>query len=318
MNKEIVFFVVSALFTMAYIGLNALVLVYLERKISADIQLRLGPMEVGPHGILQTLADALKLIGKELLSPRGVDSFLYTIGPYLVFIPCFLVFMVIPFSYKAVIANLNLGLVYILAATSIVPLGIMLSGWASRNKYSLFGAMRSIAQLLSYEIPIVVVLFTVVLFSGSMRFVDVVTSQAGLWNVVKQPVAFLIFLTATVAELNRTPFDLPEAESELVAGYHTEYSGMRFALFFLAEYTNLFLSAAICTVLFLGGWLGPFLPGPVWFLIKTYAIVFVIIWMRWAYPRVRPDQLMWFSWAVLIPLSLLNLIVTSFFVGLVR
>jgi NADH-quinone oxidoreductase subunit H len=290
---------------------NALFLVLWERKVSAHIQLRLGPMVVGPHGVLQTVADAIKLVGKELIRPDTADPWTFRIAPLLVFFPVILVLVTIPASKQLVVQDLNVGLFFILAFSGVTVISIFMAGWSGNNKYSLLGAVRSVSQVIAYELPIIITALTVVLMCGTLKMTEIVEAQKGFWYVFKQPLAFLIYVTATIAETNRTPFDIPEAESELVAGYHTEFTGMRFALFFLAEYSNLFIVSAVATTLFLGGWLGPFLPGPVWFLVKCYFIIFLAMWVRWTYPRLRSDQLLNFSWKVLIPLALINFLVTS-------
>jgi len=296
--------------------INALFATWLERKVAGHIQLRLGPMEVGFHGILQGAADGLKLIAKEIITPKGVDKKLFTLAPYLAFFPTLLMFVVIPFSDKLQVRDLNIGLLYFFSISCIATLGIFMAGWASNNKYSLMGAVRSIAQSIAYEIPIILSILSVVIITQSLKLSEIVNYQSKYWLVLVQPIAFVIYVISAIAELNRTPFDIPEAESELVAGFHTEYSGMRFAVFFMAEYTNIFLVSAMATTLFLGGWRGPILPPIVWFFIKTYALVFFIIWVRWAFPRLRPDQLMSFCWKFLTPLALLNLLITTFFMKL--
>ncbi len=290
---------------------NALVLTWAERKVSGHMQRRIGPKEVGPCGMLQPIADTIKLIAKELLTPQNVERPLYFLAPVIVFIPVMVSFVVIPFDAYLQVKDINVGILVILAFSSLSVLSILLAGWGSNNKYSLIGSVRSVAQNIAYEIPLLLALLAVVLMTNSLSLRDIVESQKGLWYIVSQPIAFLVFFIAGVAETNRTPFDLPEAESELVAGFHTEYSGMRFALFFLAEYTNIFIICAITTTFFLGGYHGPILPGFVWFFGKTYLLVFVILWFRWTFPRVRFDQLLNFSWKLLIPVSLLNLIVTG-------
>ncbi len=296
--------------------INALFATWLERKVAGHIQLRLGPMEVGFHGILQGAADGLKLIAKEIITPKGVDKKLFALAPYLAFFPTLLMFVVIPFSDKLQVKDLNIGLLYFFSISCIATIGIFMAGWASNNKYSLMGAVRSIAQSIAYEIPIILSILSVVIITQSLKLSDIVNFQSKYWIVLVQPIAFVIYIISAIAELNRTPFDIPEAESELVAGFHTEYSGMRFAVFFMAEYTNIFLISAMATTLFLGGWRGPVLPPIVWFFIKTYALVFFIIWVRWAFPRLRPDQLMNFCWKFLVPLALINLLVTTFFMKL--
>jgi NADH-quinone oxidoreductase subunit H len=297
--------------TIVMVVANVVILTWAERKVAGHMQLRIGPKEVGPFGLLQAIADALKLIGKEILTPANVEKPLYFLAPTLVFIPVLVNFIVIPFDSYLQVKDINVGILVFLAFSSLSVLSILLAGWGSNNKYSLIGAVRSVAQNIAYEIPLLLSLIAVVFLANSLSLKEIVEAQRGLWYVVKQPLAFLIFFIACVAETNRTPFDLPEAESELVAGFHTEYSGMRFALFFLAEYNNIFIVSALVTTFFLGGYLGPFLPGIVWFFIKTYFLIFVILWFRWTFPRVRFDQLLNFSWKLLIPLSFLNLLVTG-------
>lgn len=302
---------------MALVAVNALFLIWMERKVSAHMQLRPGPMEVGWHGAIQTIADALKLLGKELITPRDVDKPVYLAAPIVIFLPVLVSFLVIPFSQNLIIRDMNVGVLLILSFAALTVLAILMAGWASNNKYAVFGAIRSVAQNVAYEIPLLITLMSVILMVGSFRLTDIVAAQSRIWFVFLQPLAFILYIICATAETNRAPFDLPEAESELVAGFHTEYSGMRFALFFLAEYTNMFIVAALATIFFLGGWRGPFLPGIVWFLIKVYAIIFLIMWFRWTFPRVRFDQLITLSWKILIPLALANLIVTAFVLKLV-
>jgi len=268
-------------------------------------------MEVGPHGAVQTVADALKLMGKELITPEEVDKPIYYLAPIVVFLPVLLSFLVIPFSRTWIIKDMNVGIILILGFSTLAVLAILMAGWSSNNKYSVLGALRSVAQNVAYEIPLLITVMSIVLMVGSFKLSDIVAAQSGLWYIVTQPVAFLLFITCATAETNRAPFDLPEAESELVAGFHTEYSGMRFALFFLAEYTNMFIASAVGAVLFLGGWHGPFLPGVVWFLLKVYALIFLMMWFRWTFPRVRFDQLITFAWKILIPLAFANLLITA-------
>ncbi len=311
-GQETVRAVIGLIGVLALVVLNALVLTWLERKISGHIQKRIGPKEVGPYGLIQPIADSLKLLGKELLTPLHVDKPLYYLAPVLIFIPVLVSFIVIPFDTYLQVKDINVGILVILAFSSLSVLSLLLAGWGSNNKYSLIGALRSVAQNIAYEIPLLLSLLPVVFMANSLSLKDIVEVQREGWFIWKwQFFAFLIYFIAGVAETNRTPFDLPEAESELVAGFHTEYSGMRFALFFLAEYTNIMIISAIATVFFLGGYLGPVLPGIVWFFIKTYFLVCVIMWFRWTFPRVRFDQLLNFSWKILIPVALLNLIVTG-------
>jgi len=292
--------------------------VLLERKISAWIQSRLGPKHVGPQGLLQTLADTLKLLQKENIVPRRADPVIFASAVIVVPLAALLDYVVIPFGTTRagplIFRDLNIGVLYFAATSALVVVGILMAGWGSNNKYALLGGLRSAAQMVSYEIPMGLALITVALLAGSLSTVTIVNAQAGLWNIVSQPVAFLIFLVAATAEVNRTPFDLVEAESELVAGYFSEYTGMRFALFQLGEYGEMFAMAAMAVTLFLGGWRGPILPPVLWFVIKLYALIFVFMWVRWTFPRFRIDQLLGFSWKVLIPVALLNLVVTAFFV----
>ncbi len=302
---------VSLIGVISLVAINALFLIWMERKVSAHMQLRPGPMEVGFHGALQTIADALKLIGKELITPEDVDKLIYLLAPIVMFLPVLVSFVVIPFSPTLVIRDLNVGLLLIFAFSTLSVLAILMAGWSSNNKYSLLGAIRSVAQNIAYEIPLLISAMSIIIMAGSLKLTDIVNQQSFLWNIFWQPLAFLLFIICGTAETNRAPFDIPEAESELVAGFHTEYSGMRFAIFFLAEYTNMFIVSAVATVLFLGGWKGPILPPVIWFLIKVYAIIFVMMWFRWTFPRLRFDQLITFAWKILIPLALVNLIVTA-------
>jgi NADH-quinone oxidoreductase subunit H len=308
---ETVKMVVGLVGVLAFVVLNALLLTWAERKVSGHMQRRIGPKEVGPYGLIQPIADALKLLGKEILTPREVDRPLYYLAPMIIFIPVLVSFIVIPFDASLQVQDINVGILVILAFSSLSVLSILMAGWGSNNKYALIGAIRSIAQNIAYEIPLLLALLPIIMMTNSFSLKTIVEAQTGLWFVVCQPLAFLIYFIAGVAETNRTPFDLPEAESELVAGYHTEYSGMRFALFFLAEYTNIFIVSAVAVTFFLGGYQGPFLPGIVWFLLKSYSLVFVIMWLRWTYPRVRFDQLLNISWKALIPLAFINLLITG-------
>ena len=310
-GKEVVRTVIGLVGVFIVVLGNAIMLTWTERKVAGHIQRRIGPKEVGPFGLLQSFADSVKLLGKELLTPANVEKPLYYLAPTLIFVPVLVTFVVIPFDGFLQVKDINTGILVILAFSSLTVLSILIGGWGSDNKYSLIGAVRSVAQNVAYEIPLLLSLLPIIFMANSFSLRDVVEAQKGLWFVVYQPIAFLIFFIASVAETNRTPFDLPEAESELVAGFHTEYSGMRFSLFFLAEYTNMFIVSAIAVTFFLGGYQGPILPGVVWFFIKTYALVFVLLWFRWTFPRVRFDQLLNFSWKILIPVSFLNLLVTG-------
>jgi len=324
LGPDVVRLAVSLVAIIALVQVNALFLVWLERKVAGHIQLRLGPMEVGPHGILQTLVDGIKLVSKELITPRHVDRKLFVLAPIVVFLPVVSSFIVIPFSEHLQIRDLNVGVLLIFAFSTFNVLAILMGGWAANNKYSLLGAIRSVAQSVAYEIPLLLVVLNVLLWTGSFQMSAIVEAQSGRWNAVWMPFAALIYLICATAETNRAPFDIPEAESELVAGFHTEYSGMRFALFFLAEYSNMLIVAAVATTLFFGGWKSPpflgFLPVPgvLWFFSKTYALVFGVVWVRWTFPRLRFDQLMNFSWKVMIPASLIHLVVYAGIIKLIR
>lgn len=298
---------------LGFIAVSAMFLIWWERKISAHIQTRFGPMRVGWHGVLQSIADAVKLLLKEDIRPSNVDILIWWLAPFFVVIPSVMAFAVIPFGRTLIPHDLNIGILYIMAITSIGVLGIFMAGWGSNNKYSLLGGMRSAAQIISYEIPLILSVITVVMCANSLSMQKIVAAQSNHWNIMYPNLALagIIYMISATAEVNRTPFDIPEAESELVAGFHTEYSGMKFAMFFVGEYTNVFIVSAIATTLFLGGWTGPFLPPVVWFLIKTYAIIFVLMWVRWTFPRVRIDQLMAFAWKYLTPISFVNLAITG-------
>ncbi|EPR35354.1 NAD(P)H-quinone oxidoreductase subunit 1 [Alkalidesulfovibrio alkalitolerans DSM 16529] len=298
----------------AFVGLNATVLVYVERKVAGFIQRRPGPYEVGPHGILQTLADAVKLVGKQLSTPRGADFFLFWLAPIMAFLPVFVMFLPIPFGENLYALETNVGLLLILAYAGLNVLALCLAGWASANKWGLIGAARAVAQSVGYEIPLLLSLLAVCFTHGSLDLMELTRAQGPWpwqWNVAIQPLAFFIYFVCALAETNRAPFDLPEAESELTAGFHTEYSGMGFGLFFLAEYANMIVVCAIATAVFLGGFQGPAAPGPWWFLLKVYSLLLIMMWMRWTYPRVRFDQLLNLNWKWLLPLATLNLLATA-------
>ena len=302
-------FNIGAIFTI--ISLSAVVLVYTERKISAYMQLRSGPNRVGPGGTMQTIADMIKLMTKEDIMPAGADKWMWILAPMLLFIPAAAVFAVFPFDYQAIFADLNIGIFYFIAVSSQSVLPFLMAGWASNSKYSLIGGMRTVAQMLSYEVPMVLSILGIVMLTGSLRMSSIVAAQQQVWFIVIQPIAFVVYMITATAEINRAPFDLVEGESELVAGPFTEYTGMRWALFFLAEYANLLAASAIAATLFLGGWSGPWLPGWIWFLIKVGAMIFLFMWFRWTFPRLRIDQLMSFGWKVLLPLALANVVLTG-------
>jgi NADH-quinone oxidoreductase subunit H len=307
--------VIVAAIILVFIILTVMILIWLERKLAGDIQSRLGPARVGSKfGLLQSPADVLKLLLKEDIIPACADKPLFVIAPALVFVPAFLAYLVLPFGRRLVAQDLDIGLLYVVAVSALPALGLLMGGWGSNNKYAIIGGMRAVAQLMTYEIPLGLSLLTVVMAFGSLSTVDIVAGQARWWSIASPPllVAGIIYFVCALAETNRVPFDLPEAEAELVAGYHTEYSGIRWALFLMGEYTYIFFVAGFGVTLFLGGWHGPLLPPVLWFLIKTYAVILAIIWIRWTYPRLRIDQIMGFGWKVLVPVALLNLIVSGF------
>src|SRR4051794_24744795 len=313
--------------------LSAAAMVWVERRLAAALQQRMGPTRVGWQGLLQPFADVIKLMFKEELRPRAADALLFALAPIISATAAFAAFAVVPFGgettllgllsepIKLQVADVNVAILVIFAIASMGVYGIVLAGWSANSKYSLLGGLRSAAQMISYELSYGTALAAVLLLANSMSLTDIVEKQAGAWfgfiprwYVFLQPVGFLIFMTAGIAETNRAPFDFPEAEQELVAGYHTEYSSMSFAMFFLAEYVNMVTVSAVAADLFLGGWHGPFLPasfGWIWFLLKVSALLFFYVWMRWTLPRYRYDQLMKFGWKVMLPVSVLNLIVTA-------
>lgn len=320
-------------------------LTLLERKVIAFIQVRLGPMRVGPYGLLQPIADGLKLLLKEDIVPSGADRLIFTIAPIITLIPAFIVFAVIPFGptvevfgreFSLFVTDVNIGVLYVLAVSSIGILGIIMGGWASNSKYPLLGALRSAAQMVSYEVALGFSIIGILLISGTLSLNGIVESQQGAWfgfipkwNVFLQPVGFILFFICGVAETNRAPFDLPEAESELVAGFHTEYSGFRFSLFFLAEYASMIVISSMAVTLFWGGWLPPFpfllvsgIPGlllaVVWFSLKVLVFLYLYLWFRASWPRYRYDQLMNVGWRILMPIAIANVIVTATLVLVLR
>lgn len=306
----------------ALVPLLPLVLVLAERKVAARFQNRVGPMRVGPWGTLQTLADGIKLIFKEDYIPPQGDKVLFMLAPYIIFACSFAVFAAIPFGQDILVSDFNIGIFYIMAISSVIVMGVIMAGWSSNSKWSLLGSLRSAAQIVSYEIPLGLSILTVIMLVGSLSMKDIVDSQNNgifTWLIFRTPftfIAFFIFFISSIAEVNRTPFDLPEAESEIVAGFHTEYSGMRFALFFIAEYANMFAVSAIAVTLFLGGWEGvlpgyDFLGGLPGFVIKTLGLVFLMMWLRWTLPRLRVDQLMNLCWKYFIPISFFNILGTG-------
>ena len=303
----------------------ALFYIYYERKVCAAVQCRLGPNRVGPFGLLQSFADMFKMLIKELISLNHIDKFLFALAPYLVILASMLAFAVLPWGKGLQIINFNIGIFFLIAVSSIGVLGILLAGWSSNNKFTLIGALRSGAQMVSYELSIGLSVLTIVAFAGTMNIVELVEKQDNLWFIfsghLPAIIAFIIYMIAGTAETNRGPFDLPEAESELTAGYHTEYSGMHFGFFYLAEYLNLFIVSGVATLLFLGGWMPLHIPGwtgfneimdyipsVIWFIGKAIALSFVIIWFKWSFPRLRIDQMLALEWKYLLPINLFNLV----------
>ncbi|MDR1487215.1 MAG: NADH-quinone oxidoreductase subunit NuoH [Deltaproteobacteria bacterium] len=317
MDLSLLSFVQIIVAVLLIIGLmvgNAVVMVYVERKVAGFIQRRPGPYEVGPIGTVQPICDSMKLLGKQLFVPANIDWILFFLAPVLAFFPVLLLFLPIPFGPYLTGLGVGDGILLILAFAGFGVLSNILAGWSSNNKYGLLGAARAVSQSVAYEIPMIMALLAVVFMSGSLNLSEIVAQQGSWpwqWNIVVQPLAFFIYLVSLVGETNRAPFDLPEAESELTAGFHTEYSGMGFALFFLSEYANMLLVSFVCATFFLGGYKGPFLDGFWWTFAKAYAVMFFIVWIRWTFPRVRFDQLLNINWKWLLPLSIINLWLTA-------
>ncbi len=286
--------------------------IWYERRVLARMQARLGPNRAGPFGLLQPVADVLKVLLKEDIVPTQADKIVHLLAPIVALVPALMIFVVIPFQNGGSLADLNVGVLYVIAVGSVSTLGIFMAGWASNNKYTLISAMRDVAAVISYEIPLVLSLVGVMLLTGTQSLNTIVITQGETFPLIlTQPLGFLIFFIASLAEINRTPFDLMEADSEIIAGFHTEYSGMKFALFYLMEYAEVLAMSALVSTFFLSGWQGPFLPGWLWLLVKIVLVFFVIMWIRAVLPRVRIDQLMSFAWKFLFPLALLNLAVTA-------
>ena len=320
--------IIVALLAISLFAILGLVLVLMERKVSSFMQVRLGPNRVGPKGMFQTVADTIKLIVKEGMTPDNADRFLFHLAPFLVMIVAMILLAPLPFANGFQIWDINIGVLFVSAVSSVSVIGILMAGWSSNNKYSLLGAMRSGAQIVSYELSAGFSILAIVILSGSLTFSDIIQSQANGWWLFKGHIpaliAFVIFIIAATAETNRAPFDMAEAESELTAGFHTEYSGMKFALFFLAEYVNVFIVCAIGATLFLGGWMPlhfgtnttfnhvmDYIPGIVWFFGKTFFLIFIMMWFRWTFPRLRIDQLLNLEWKYLLPISLINLLLVT-------
>lgn len=313
--NEAIVMLVKLLAVLIFILLNALWLVYMERKVAAYMQARIGPNRVGPKGLLQTTADIGKLISKEIIIPKQADVVLFLLAPVLIFVPVLMVFAVVPLGKSMAPIDMNIGLFYVFAIASLTTLVFFMGGWSSNSKYSLLGSMRVVAQMVSYELPLLLSVLGVVMIVGSLKMSDIILAQQNVWFIFTQPIAFLIFFIAAVAESNRTPFCLVEGESEIINGPYTEYGGMAFAMFFLAEYASIMVICALGTILFLGGWHAPFgltfIPSWIWFFLKMYALIFIVMQFRWTYPRIRVDQLMGFGWKVLVPLALANIFITG-------
>lgn len=319
-------FLVIGLCIMVAYAVIAIIMIYMERKVCAAFQCRLGPNRVGPWGTIQVFADVLKMLTKEIISIKRSDRFLYNLAPYIVILASILAFSCLPFNKGLEVLDFNIGVFFVMAASSIGVVGILLAGWSSNNKFSLIGAMRSGAQMISYELSIGLCILTVVVFTDTMQLSEIVERQADGWFIFKghipMLVSFIIYLIAGNAEVNRGPFDLPEAESELTAGYHTEYSGMHFGFFYVAEFVNLFIIAGVATTLYLGGWMPlhvpgldsfnavmDYIPGFIWFFAKAFFIVWLLMWIKWTFPRLRVDQILTLEWKYLVPIGLLNLLV---------
>jgi len=314
-----------------FYALIGLFLVYAERKVCAFMQNRVGPNRVGPYGFIQTIADFFKLMLKELITIKNADKFLFNLAPFIIIIASFMAIAAIPFAKGLHAIDFDIGILYVIAVSSLGVVGVLLAGWSSNNKYSLIGAMRSGAQIVSYELSVGLSLLTIIILAGTMQFSAIVEGQADGWFIFKGHIpafiAFIIFLISSTAETNRGPFDLAEAESELTAGYHTEYSGIKFALFFLGEYMNMFIVASIAATVFLGGWMPfhvsgwegfnhimDFIPPFIWYLGKTFFVIWVMMWFKWTFPRLRIDQLLTLEWKYLLPINLVNILIMTFIV----
>jgi NADH-quinone oxidoreductase subunit H len=309
---DLVMTVIGIIMVIIVIVLAALVLILLERKVAGWISQRPGPNRLGPRGWFQTLADALKLIGKEDVTPAGADKFIFKVAPMIVFGLPIMTLAVIPYGMGMVPVDLDLGVFYFLAISAVSTVAFLMAGWGSNSKYSMLGGMRAVAQMISYEIPLIFSLLGVVMLTETFNLNKIVEAQSVVPFIVLQPLAFLIYVICGIAEVNRAPFDLIEADQEVVAGPMTEYTGLRWGLFFLGEYGNMTAVSALAATMFLGGWQGPeFLPGWIWFWLKTGILIFFMMWVRWTFPRIRIDHLMHFAWKVMLPLSLLNILLTG-------
>jgi NADH-quinone oxidoreductase subunit H len=303
-------FIFYTILLMLFILLSVLAFIWVERRGIGRFQIRPGPNRAGPFGLFQPIADVVKILTKEDIVPNKADKIVHLLAPVVALVPALLIFAVIPFGEQTLLVDLNIGILYIMAVSSVVVIGVFMAGWGSSNKYSLLGAMRTIAQEVSYEIPLVLSIIGVVALSGSLSMTEIVKAQEVPFLFL-QPLGFFVYISAAIAEINRTPFDLLEAESEIIAGFHTEYSGIKFGLFYLTEYAEMLAVAAIATTLFLGGWQGPLLPPWLWFIIKIFAVFFFVFWIRSTLPRLRIDQVMGFAWKFLLPLAILNLLITA-------
>ena len=301
---------VGIIVILAFVLIMVIVFIYIERRLAARFQIRLGPNRFGPEGVFQPIATAVKILLKEDIVPAKADKVVHFLAPLIVFIPILLIFAVVPIHTGAILTDLNVGIVYVVAISSISTVGIYMAGWGSNNKYALLGAMRTVAQMVSYEFPIVLSILGVVVMAGSLSMNQIVESQS-IPFFLMQPLGFAIFFIGALAEMNRCPFDLLEADSEIVAGYHTEYSGMKFAMFYLGEYGHAVVYSALISTLFLGGWQGPLLPPIIWLLIKMVIVFFIIVWIRSTIPRMRVDQLMSFAWKGLLPMAVINLFIVA-------
>jgi NADH-quinone oxidoreductase subunit H len=302
--------IVGIVVILAFILIMIIVFIYFFRRVLGRFQIRIGPNRLGPEGIFQPIATAVKILLKEDVIPAKADKVIHWLAPIIVFVPVLMIFAVVPLGQRAILADLNVGIVYVVAISSISAVGIYMAGWASNNKFSLISALRTVAQMVSYELPVVLAILGVVLMAGSLSMTKIVASQS-IPFILLQPLGFLIFFLGTMAEMNWSPFDLLEADSEIVAGYHIEYSGMKFAMFYLGEFGHAFVYSCIIATLFLGGWQGPLLPPIIWFLIKVMAVFFVMTWIRSTLPRLRVDQLMGFAWKGLLPMAIINLFIIA-------